>query len=50
MRVSFWMGVPVRSPLAEGRELKFVHADYLSDLFQSPLAEGRELKCERIAR
>ena len=24
--------------------MKFVHADYLPDLFQSPLAEGRELK------
>ena len=34
----------VESPLAEGRELKFVHALQCFTGGRSPLAEGRELK------
>ena len=33
-----------RSPLAEGRELKFVCLTEDIDVMVSPLAEGRELK------
>ena len=33
-----------RSPLAEGRELKYCSAHLLVLSFLSPLAEGRELK------
>ena len=32
------------SPLAEGRELKFIYAAIMSAVAMSPLAEGRELK------
>ena len=33
------------SPLAEGRELKYLCQPIVNHIYTSPLAEGRELKC-----